>query len=138
MPNRNVKSEMWNDPQVFDNFTRTDIDTWLYLITSPNTLLCGIVQGSLKMMAMQCKMDKEEFMEGINRLENVHKMIKFNESESEILIINWHKHNWTTSDRLKTSVIKSLSSVKTKEFVDYVIKTLELYPSKEKENSDKN
>ena len=132
MPNRNVKSEMWTDPQVFDDFNRTDINAWSYLITSPNTLLCGIVKGSITMMAIQAKMPKEEFLQGIDRIENIHKLLKYNKENSEILILNWHKHNWTKSEKLKASVRKSLQNVKTQEFVDYVENTLETYYSKDK------
>lgn len=132
MPNRNIKSEMWTDPQVFDDFNRTDINTWTYLLTSPNTLLCGIAKGSLAMMSIQAKMPKEEFIAGITSLQNNHNLVKFNKENNEILILNWHKHNWTTSDKLKTSVRKSLETIKTLEFIEYVEKTLELYPKKDK------
>ena len=132
MPNRNVKSEMWTDPQIFDNFNRTDINTWLYLLTSPNTLLCGVVKGSLSMMSIQAKMSKEEFIKGIENLEHIHKLIKYDNEQNEILILNWHKHNWTSSEKLIASVRKSLFSVKNKGFIEYVENTLEQYSNKDK------
>lgn len=132
MPNRNIKSEMWTDPQVFDDFDRTDINTWIYLLTCPNTLLCGVVKGSLAMMSNQAKMSKDEFLKGVYSLQNTHNLVKYNKESNEILIMNWHKHNWTSSEKLKTSVRKSLCTVKTQEFIDYVEKTLELYSNKDK------
>lgn len=125
MANRNITTEIWNDPQIIDNFTFEDLYVWLYLLTSPHTYLCGVLKASLTTISFETKVDKNKIKSALRNLQDKHKLIKYSENNNEVLILNWNKYNWSSSEKLKTSVRKSLENVKTKEFIDYVIKALE-------------
>ena len=125
MANRNITTELWNDPQIIDNFTIEDTYVWLYLLTSPHTYICGVVKASLTTMNFETKLHKDEIKISLQHLQEKHNLIKYNENNNEILILNWYKHNWSSSEKLKTSVRKSLSNIKTKEFIDYVLNVLD-------------
>ena len=127
MPNRNINTEMWNDPKIVDDFTAMDIYVWQYILTNPHTYLCGIMKASIKTMALETKLPAEDIKENIFRLENVHNLIKYNSDENEILILNWHKYNWTKSEKLQISVVKSMGNIKTDEFIYYVNEKLKEY-----------
>lgn len=127
MPNRNITTEMWNDPKIVDDFEALDIYLFQYLLTSPHTYLCGIMKCSLRTISLECKLELDEIRNRIDRLENIHKVIKYNPTENELLILNWHKYNWTKSEKLQTSVIKSMANIKTQEYVKYIDKMLKEY-----------
>lgn len=127
MPNRNITTEMWNDPKIVDDFEALDIYLFQYLLTSPHTYLCGIMKCSLRTISLECKLELDEIRNRIDRLENLHKVIKYNPTENELLILNWHKYNWTKSEKLQASVIKSMANIKTQEYVEYVNEMLKQY-----------
>ena len=127
MPNRNITTEMWNDPKIVDDFEALDIYLFQYLLTSPHTYLCGIMKCSLRTISLECKLELDEIRNRIDRLENLHKVIKYSPTENELLILNWHKYNWTKSEKLQASVIKSMANIKTQEYVKYVNEMLKQY-----------
>ena len=127
MPNRNITTEMWNDPKIVDDFEALDIYLFQYLLTSPHTYLCGIMKCSLRTISLECKLELDEIRNRIDRLENLHKVIKYNPTENELLILNWHKYNWTKSEKLQASVVKSMANIKTQEYVEYVNEMLKQY-----------
>lgn len=127
MPNRNITTEMWNDPKIVDDFEALDIYLFQYLLTSPHTYLCGIMKCSLRTISLECKLELDEIRNRIDRLENLHKVIKYSPTENELLILNWHKYNWTKSEKLQASVIKSMANIKTQEYVEYVNEMLKQY-----------
>ena len=118
---------MWNDPKIVDDFEALDIYLFQYLLTSPHTYLCGIMKCSLRTISLECKLELDEIRNRIDRLENLHKVIKYSPTENELLILNWHKYNWTKSEKLQASVIKSMANIKTQEYVEYVNEMLKQY-----------
>ena len=115
-----IDTDMWLDSQIVDDFTQNEIYLWLYILTSPRTNICGILKNSKTMMCIESKMKKEDFEESIKNLENKHRVIKYNETNDEILILKWHKHNWTKSSTLIKCLREQLEKIKTQEFRDYI------------------
>ena len=96
---RNIRLSFWSDPKVRDDFTPEDKYFYLYLLTNPSTSLCGCYEVSIKSMTEDTGYNKDTIFRLLDRFETVHKVIKFNESTKEILIINWHKYNWNDSSK---------------------------------------
>lgn len=122
---RNIRLSFWSDPKVRDDFTPEDKYFYLYLLTNPNTSLCGCYEVSIKSMTEDTGYNKDTIFRLLDRFERVHKVIKFNESTKEILIINWHKYNWNDSSKTIQGVIKSSSEIKYKPFKDYISSMIE-------------
>lgn len=127
MPNRNINTDIWLDSEIIDDFSRNDTFLWLYILTSPKTFLCGVLKAPLSSIAFDTKMNKEEIIESINNLENKFNKIKYSKENNEILILNWHKYNWTKSSKLVESIERTLKNIKTQEFTDYVKKIIAEY-----------
>jgi hypothetical protein len=127
MPKRMIDTNMWIDGQVVDEFTKNDILLWLYLLTSPHTNICGVLKCSISMIAFESKLIKKEIIESLENLKTKHHLIKQNLEEEEILILNWHKHNWSKSSKLLTSIQTSMETIKTQEFKNYVSGLIERY-----------
>ena len=127
MPKRMIDTDIWLDSKIVDKFTMQDIYTWLYLLTSPHSSLCGVIKCSITILSFETKMEKEELQKSLYRLQDKIGIIKYNPIEDEILILNWYKHNWTKSSKLLDNIENSIKTIKTKEFLDYVRKILERY-----------
>ena len=41
----------------------------------------------------------------IHRMQDVHKVIRYDQETKEVLIVNWHKYNWTKSEKLLRAVL---------------------------------
>lgn len=127
MPNRNINTDIWLDNEIIDDFSKNDTFLWLYILTSPKTFLCGVLKSPISSIAFDTKLSKEEIVESIDNLQNKFNKIKYNKENNEILILNWHKYNWTKSLKLLESVERTLKNVKSEEFVDYVVKVVDRY-----------
>ena len=117
---RNVQLSFWTDNKVEDDFTPEDKYFYLYLLTNPQTNLCGCYEVSWFQLTSQTGYNKETVIRLIDRFENVHKMIKFNKSTKEMLILNWYKYNWSKSEDTLKGVLKVAEHIKCKEFKKYV------------------
>jgi hypothetical protein len=129
MAKRMIDTDMWLDSQIVDDFTKDDIHLWLYILTSPRTTICGVLKNSKTIMSIESKMRKEELEDSLYNLEYKHKVIKYNEENDEILILKWHKHNWTKSSTLIKCLKEQVEKIKTEEFKAYVETKISLVES---------
>jgi len=118
---RNVQMSFWTDPKVVDDFTPEDKYFYLYLLTNPYTKICGCYELSIRQMTVDTGYSKDTVVKLLNRLENVHNVIKFSEATKELLILNWPKYNWSLSPKVKKSIEDSIVKIKNQEFKDYLI-----------------
>ena len=117
---RNVHLSFWTDNKVEDDFTPEDKYFYLYLMTNPQTNLCGCYEVSFSQMTRQTGYNKETIMRLIDRFENVYKVIRYNESTKEILLLNWHKYNWSKSEKTLKGVESVANHIKCDAFKKYV------------------
>lgn len=117
---RNVHLSFWTDNKVEDDFTPEDKYFYLYLMTNPQTNLCGCYEVSFSQMTRQTGYNKETIMRLIDRFENVYKVIRYNESTKEILLLNWHKYNWSKSEKTLKGVESVANHIKCDAFKEYV------------------
>ena len=119
---RTVSMSFWTDSKVIDDFTPEDKYFYLYLFTNPHTNLCGCYEISMKQVVAETGYSKETVENLINRFEKVHDVIRYSPATKEILILNWHKYNWTTSDKFRKPLLKELNQIKNETFAEYLIK----------------
>jgi len=55
----------------------------------------------------------------IARFEEYYDMIRYSENK-EMLILNWHKYNWSTSDKMRKGIEREILSIKTEAFREYL------------------
>ena len=109
---RTVSLTFWEDNKIVDDFTYKDKYFLLYLLTNPHTNLIGCYEVSIRQMSNELGLDKSEVEELLTRMEQVHKVILYAKETKEILIKNWHKYNWTKSDKLLKKVEALIEYIK--------------------------
>lgn len=117
---RSVQMTFWTDAKVVDNFTPEDRYFYLYLLTNPHTNLCGCYEISFKQISDETGYTKEVVERLLERMENVHNVIRYSRITKELLMINWGKFNWTKSNDFQKCLKKEIASVKCQEFQDYL------------------
>lgn len=118
---RNVHLSFWTDNKVEDDFSPEDKYFYLYLLTNPQTNICGCYEVSYKQLENQTGYNKDTINRLIDRFENTYQMIKFNRETKEMLILNWYKYNWSKSENTLKGVENAAKHIKCQEFKDYVL-----------------
>lgn len=117
---RTISISFWTDSKVVDTFTPEDKYFYLYLFTNPHTNLSGCYEISMKQVVNETGYSMDTIENLINRFENFHKVISYSRQTKEILLLNWHKYNWTKSDKFLKSLEKEIQKVKNPEFRSYL------------------
>lgn len=117
---RNVSMSFWTDSKVVDDFTPEDKYFYLYLFTNPHTNLCGCYEISIKQMAYETGYGTDTVEKLICRLETVHNVIRYNLPTKELLIANWYKYNWTSSEKFRKPLSQEIIKVKDSSFREYL------------------
>jgi len=117
---RNIQMSFWTDAKVLENFTAMEKYVYLYLLTNPHTSLCGCYEISFVTAATETALKKSDFKKHIQSL--IRKgVIAYSEDTNEVLLLHWHKYNWTSSEKLKASLEKIINHVKCLEFQQYLM-----------------
>jgi hypothetical protein len=119
---RNVMMNFWTDRKVADDFTPEDRYFYLYLFTNPHTNLCGCYEISFKQVVAETGYSRDSIENLLKRFENVHDVIRYSTKTGEILILNWHKYNWTSSEKFRKPLLKELCRIKNKPFSEYLLR----------------
>lgn len=122
---RNVQLSFWTDNKVEDEFTPEDKYFYLYLLTNPQTNICGCYEASWSQLTNQTGYNKDTVIRLLDRFENIHKVIKFNKETKEILILHWYKYNWSKSEKTLTGVTNVALHIKSTEFKMYILELIE-------------
>lgn len=134
---RSVHVSFWTDPKVTDDFTANDQYFYLYLLTNSHTNIIGCYEVSTEQMRRETKLSKKTIDNLLERFEKVHKVIRYDRETRELLLLNWSRYNWTTSDRLLKAVSASIQYVRSAEFKAYIAKTFESFKTKGGEKNNK-
>lgn len=118
---RSVHLSFWTDNKVEDDFTPEDKYFYIYLLTNPQTNICGCYEISYSQMTRNTGYNKDTIIRLLERFENVHKIIKFDKNTKEVLILNWYKYNWSKSEKTLTGVENVAKHIKSEEFKKYVL-----------------
>lgn len=110
----------WTDPKVIDAFTPEDKYFYLYLMTNPHTNLCGCYEISERQIEYETGYSKKIIDKQMDRMCVAHKVIDYSKATKEILITNWHKYNWTGSEKFRKPLLKEIQNVKNDVFRAYL------------------
>lgn len=107
---RNIQMSFWTDSKVSGQFSPNEKLMYLYLMTNPHTNLCGCYEISKKQIAFETGFSAKMTDSLLKKL-GENKVIDYSEETNEVLIINWHKYNWTTSEKLRKALAWSISHI---------------------------
>lgn len=130
---RSIQLSFWSDPKVSDEFTPEDKYFYLYLLTNPHTNASGCYELSTRQMSIETGYSQETIQRLIQRFAIVHDVIRYSKDNKELLIINWYKYNWTSSSKFRISILKSINSIKTQPYRDYLLKCYESFGEEDEE-----
>ncbi len=57
-------------------------------------------------------------------MSEAHQVIRYSDTSKEMLIINWHKYNWTESSKLRIALEREIETIKDPEFKSYLTEIL--------------
>lgn len=128
---RQVQVAFWQDNFVLD-LTPEEKYFYLYLMTNPKATQIGIYELPLKVIEMETGYNRETVEKLIARFEDYGKIV-YSQDTKEIMITNWIKHNWNSSQKVISRVDTELRGVKDKSFIQkYLIQVLEVEENQEK------
>ena len=117
---RNIQTTFWTDTKVADEMTPEDKLFRLYLLTNPHTNQLGCYEISKRQMANEIGFNVETIEKLLNRFEDVLEVIRYDSDTKEVLVLNWHRHNWTKSPKIQAYIQKELEALKSQDFKDYL------------------
>lgn len=117
---RQIYLTFWTDVKISDKFTPEDKYFYLYLLTNPHTTLCGCYEFSFKQAASETGYSKDTIEKLLDRMINVHDVVRYDANTNEILLLNFAKHNWTKSPDLIKGLNVSIDKVKSIEFTEFL------------------
>lgn len=122
---RSIQTTFWSDTKVVDEFTPEDKYFYLYLFTNPHTNLCGCYEVSMRQMAYETGYDQGSIERLLKRFSEAHKVLSYSKDTREILLINWHKYNWTSSEKFRKPLLKEINQIKNETFKVYLLEVYE-------------
>lgn len=121
---RNLQMSFWTDAKILENFSAMEKYMYLYLLTNPHTSLCGCYEISFVTAASETALKKADVKKLVAKL--IEKgVIDYSEDTNEVLLLHWHKYNWTSSEKLKASLEKIIAHIKCLKFQEYLTELLQ-------------
>ena len=117
---RNVHVSFWNDTKIIDEMTPEDRYFMLYILSNPHTNQVGCYEISIRDISKETGYTEESVKKLLERFEKKLKVAKYSKKTKELLVLNWHKYNWTTSPKVRACIEKELKNVKNTEFKEYI------------------
>lgn len=117
---RNVSMNFWTDSKVVDDFTPEDRYIYLYCMTNPHTNLCGCYEVSVKQIANEMGYNTDTVERLLKRLDSSHGVVRYSSETKELLILNWYRHNWSSSDKLDKRLLEEIRAIKYDGFREFL------------------
>ena len=117
---RNISMNFWTDTKVVDDFTPEDKYFMLYCLTNPYTNLCGCYEISIKQIARDIGYKESVVKELLDKFKNQYGIIDYEPGTKEMLVKNWNKYNWSTSNKLDKPLFEEIQKIKTPLFHNYL------------------
>lgn len=129
---RHIQTAFWKDPKIIEDMTPEDRLFFLYILTNPSTTQIGVYNITKKQMAFELGYSIEVINSLVNRFENQHNVIRYNEETREICIINWGKYNLNKGGKpIIDCVKKEVSQVKDKSLLKLIADKTEKHEIKD-------
>lgn len=121
---RYVTTSFWEDSKVQDKATPEDRYFMLYLLTNPHTNQLGCYEITQRTISYETGYTRETVDRLLDRMYKILNFIDYDKETNEILITNWHKYNWTTSEKVKNHLLKDIPRIKSKKLLEKTKKNI--------------
>lgn len=122
---RTIQMSFWTDIKISESFTPEDKYFYLYLFTNPHTNLAGCYEISIRQAATDTGYSKDTIERLFKRFSEVHKVAFYSSETNEVLLVNWHKYNWTSSEKYRKPLETQIRNIKNESFREYLYKLFE-------------
>lgn len=122
---RQIQIDFWQDGFVAD-LSAEDRYFFIYLLTNSKTTQCGVYEIGIKLAAFELGWDREQVNKLLKRFVEYGKIL-YDETTSEVMIVNWLKYNKATSPKVAKVIDREIKSIKNAHFRDTLIELCELY-----------
>lgn len=119
-----VHQSFWTDRKIMEDCTPEERYFLLYLLSNPHGNITGVFELGFKQMSVETGYTEDTVRNLINRLQDVHHVIRYSPDTREILILNWYRYNWSRSERFLVGVQRAVSGIKCGDFRDYIERVL--------------
>lgn len=117
---RQIYMTFWDDSKINETFTPEDRYFYLYLLTNGKTNICGCYDIGIKRIVTDTGYSQDTVLALLERMERVHNVIRYSPNTNEILLLNWHKYNWSKSPKVISAIKSCLQDVKNQDFKRYI------------------
>jgi hypothetical protein len=121
---RQVSTEFWHDSKVMNMFTPEDKLFYLWCFTNSHLNISGCFKVSIKEIHNEIGYSEPSVELLIDRFQNKHELIQFDREQNELLLLNWHKYNWTKSPKIVSAIMANANKIKNSNFYNYIISKL--------------
>lgn len=115
---RQFHMSFWTDPKI-EEFTAEEKYLYMFLLTTPLTNLCGCYEISYKKIEDFTGVKKDKAEKIIKALMNKG-VVDYSADTYELLVLNWHKYNWTSSNLFRKPLAAEIENVKNCKFKAYL------------------
>ncbi|MED1664523.1 DnaD domain protein [Brevibacillus laterosporus] len=122
---RQLQTSFWQDPFVLD-LTPEEKFFYIYIMTNSKTTQCGIYELPKRIVEIETGYTRETLDKYLTRFQEYGKIL-YSEGTKEIMILNWMKYNKINSPKVKSCIVKELSAVKNRDFVNRYLSICKQY-----------
>ena len=116
---RNITTEFWTDSKIEQTNCNEKL-LMLYLLTAPHGNLAGCYEVTYRRIEMETGLNSQQSAKAMERLGELG-MIRYSAETSEVLIMNWGKHNWSKSPKTKAALDKQIEKIKNPQMKRHLI-----------------
>lgn len=117
---RQVDMKFWTDTKVIETFSTDEKLMYLYLLTNPHTNLAGCYEIGFKTISFESGFSVKT-SENLVRSLIQKNLIRYSEETDELLVIKWHKYNWTQSEKFRKPLLAQIDEIKNAGFKAYLM-----------------
>lgn len=115
---RMIDTNIWEDAKV-EELTPMAKLMWVYVLTSPRGNLAGCFELTIRRISIDTGMQAAQARKAIDELRAA-SLVAYDEQTSELLILQWGKHNWSKSPKLEKPLTEAIRDVKSDGFRSYL------------------
>ena len=84
-----IVADLWKNQQFLDDFTPDEKYIFLYCLTNPHRSFCGCYEITITQIARKTGLRRVYVRSVPDRLQRVYKVLVFNDSTAEMLLVDW-------------------------------------------------
>ena len=113
---KNVHIKFWQNDFVL-GLTAEERYFYIYLITNSMTNQCGIYKFNRRLAELETGYNSNKIESFLKKFQEYGKVM-ISQTTTEIMLVNWFKHNFKSNKKALASINKELKDIKDKEFLE--------------------